>query len=257
MARGAARADLGPDHPVDHERMAVAPGGQELVHVDEGGEELEGQMEDGLVAVEVDEEGGLRGPPGQAAVAFGHELRVGGFVENGGEGGGGAIEARELPFLVLGREGRVLPDRPAVAREHRVDGPAIAGPEWEARRSRERACARASAPRGRRGKARLRPRGRQPGGPKRRGPDARRAGRAWPRSGGTGGSGTPRRARGSRENRGNPEGSWSRAREADRPAASGSPSLAGAGGGRRRCCARPRSRRERARAPNPARGGSA
>jgi len=83
-----------------HEGVAVAPRRQELVHVDEGGEETEGEVEDGLVAVEVNEERGLGRSPGEAALAGRHEPGVSAFVEDGGERGGGAVELRELQTLV-------------------------------------------------------------------------------------------------------------------------------------------------------------
>ena len=50
---------------MDHEGVAVAPGGEHLVHVHERPQEPEGQVQDGLVAVEVDEESGPGGAVGE------------------------------------------------------------------------------------------------------------------------------------------------------------------------------------------------
>jgi hypothetical protein len=46
------------DHPVDHHRVPVAPVLHGVVDINKTGEELEGSAENGLIAIERDQQGG-------------------------------------------------------------------------------------------------------------------------------------------------------------------------------------------------------
>src|SRR5262245_29355530 len=129
MARAAAGADLGADHAVDHQRVPVAPRGQQLVDVDERRQEAERQVQDRLLAVEVDQERGQRGAERQAPLALGLQALVRLLVEERLEARARHVELLELRLaLVLGEHAALL-DRAAIRGQHAVDGLSIALPE--------------------------------------------------------------------------------------------------------------------------------
>ena len=116
----------------------MPPGGEGLVDVDEGGEEPEGQLEDRLVPVQVDEEGGQEGPVRQSPLARPDELLPALGIK-------GSLEARHrlLEEGELGRPGGVVEggvglDDFAVAIQHLVDRGPVGLPEVEAVEGEER-----------------------------------------------------------------------------------------------------------------------
>jgi hypothetical protein len=51
IADGSACADFGADHTMDHQGMTRTPGGQQFVHIDQDGQQSEGQMQNRLIPV--------------------------------------------------------------------------------------------------------------------------------------------------------------------------------------------------------------
>ena len=133
-----AGTDLHADHPVDHQRVAIAPEREVLVDPDQRREEAERPLEDRLVAVEHDHQRGeerrIREPP----LPRGLQRLVLRLVEHRIEGLARPVELRQLRAARALGELRLALDRRPILVEHARDVRAVLAPEVELRRAHER-----------------------------------------------------------------------------------------------------------------------
>lgn len=101
VARGAAGTNFAAQHALHHLRMAVAPGGEQLVDLHQRQQQVERQVEDGFVAVEIDEQGSDRRAVRQPQFALSAGLLMRSRIEHRLEVGIGTAQHAQPHLLFL------------------------------------------------------------------------------------------------------------------------------------------------------------